>query len=182
MILLTTSRKPTRGIRTFCRDLARCIPNVVRINRGKLSIVGVAEKALANDADRVIIVDRWKGGPGRLRFFHVNSTGLKAVPPLIYVEGIQFQRALRRAKAKPVRSLVIALSSERSEDASKVAGFLFDFLEVPMLSVEEASLNYQAAMHVSSEDAQRMRITFVLLPEKVEIGPRISVSHVVWEI
>lgn len=182
MILLTTSRRPTRGIRTFCHDLTRSIPDIVRISRGKLSITEVAEKALENNADKVIIVDRWKSGPGKLRFFNVNSTGLNAVPPLIYVSGIRLQKTFRKAKAKPVRSLAVTLSSEKANQTSKIAGFLSDFLHVPMLSIEEASVNYQAVMLVSFDSAQRIQITFFLLPEKVEIGPRITVSHVIWEI
>ncbi|MFQ6087124.1 MAG: Brix domain-containing protein [Candidatus Bathyarchaeia archaeon] len=182
MILLTTSRRPTRGIRTFCHDLTRSIPNIVRISRGKLSITEVAEKALENGADKVIIVDRWKGGPGKIRFFNVDSTGLNAVPPLIYVGGIRLQKTFRKAKVKLVRSLAVTLSSEKSNRTSKIAGFLSDFLCVPMLYMEEASVNCPAAMLVSSDSAQRIQVTFLLLPEKVEIGPRIIVSRVVWEI
>ena len=182
MILLTTSRNPTRNIRTFCHDLTRSIPNIVRINRGKLSLTEVAEKALENNANKVIIVDRWKGGPGKLRFFNVNSTGLNAVPPLIYVSGIRLQRTFRKANFKPVRSLVVTLPSEEFNQTSKIAGFLSDFLHVPMLCMEKASLHHQAAILVSRDSAQRIQLTFLLLPEKVEIGPRITVSHVIWEI
>jgi rRNA maturation protein Rpf1 len=147
-----------------------------------LSITEVAEKALENNADRVIIVDRWKGGPGKIRFFSVDSTGLNAVPPLIYVSGIRLQRTFRKAKVKPIRSLAITLPIEESNQPSKIARFLSDFLHVPMLSMKEASLNYQAAMYVSLNATQHSQITFLLLPEKVEIGPRITVSHVIWEI
>jgi len=182
VILLTTSRRPTRGIRTFCHDLARSIPDIVRINRGKLSLTEVAEKALENDADRVIIVDRWKGGPGKIRFFTVDSAGLNAVPPLIYVSGIRLQRTFGKAKAKPVRSLAVISPSEETNQIFKIAEFLSDFLRVPILSMEEASKNYQAAMLVSFDSRQRMQVSFFLLPEKVEIGPRITVSHVIWEI
>ncbi|RLI44046.1 Brix domain containing protein, partial [Candidatus Bathyarchaeota archaeon] len=82
MILLTTSRRPTPRIRTFCRDLARSIPNVVRVNRGKLSLDGVAERAIEFDADRVVIINRWKGGPGKIELFEVGQEGLVLVPPI----------------------------------------------------------------------------------------------------
>ncbi|MFQ5836261.1 MAG: Brix domain containing protein, partial [Candidatus Bathyarchaeia archaeon] len=92
MTLLTTSRRPTPRIRTFCRDLARSIPNVVRVNRGKLSLDGIAEKALEFNADRVVIVDRWKGGPGKIEFFKIGQEGLVPVPPIMYVASIKLQR------------------------------------------------------------------------------------------
>jgi rRNA maturation protein Rpf1 len=160
----------------------RSIPNVVRINRGKLSTAELAEKALEINAEKVIIVDRWKGGPGKIRFFNVNSAGLNAVPPLIYVSGIRLQRTFSRTRVKPVRSLAVTLPLETSNQTSKIARFLSDFLHVPMLSMEEASLNHQAAMHISRDATQRIQIAFLLLPEKAEIGPRITVSHVIWEI
>lgn len=56
MILLTTSRRPTKRIRKFCHDVERSIPDVIRINRGKLNLDGIAEKALELNADRVIII------------------------------------------------------------------------------------------------------------------------------
>lgn len=182
MILLTTSRRPTRGIRTFCHDLARSIPNVVRISRGKLSIIEVAEKALENNAEKVLVIDRWKGGPGKIRFFQVDSTGLNAVSPLIYVSGIRLQRTFGKAKVKPVRSLAVSFRSEESIQISKIARFLSDFFRAPLLPMKEASLNCQAAMLVSFDSAQRIQVSFFLLKEKVEIGPRITFSHIAWEI
>ncbi len=184
MILLTTSRRPTRGIRTFCHDFARSVPNSIRINRGKLSITEVAEKAIEENAEKVIIVDRWKGGTGKLRFFNVNSTGLNAVPPLIYISGIKFSKDFRKAKVKlPLtRSLAVALLSEKSDQAFKMAKFLSNFLRISILPMERASFNRQTAMLVSFDSARRMQITFISLPEKVEVGPCITVSHVIWEI
>jgi len=67
-ILLTTSRRPTNRIRSFCHDFASCLPNIVRINRGKLNLDGIVEKTLEINADRVVIIDRWKGGLGKFSF------------------------------------------------------------------------------------------------------------------
>jgi len=64
-ILLTTSRNPTPKIRTFCNDITRVIPSIVRVNRGKMSMDEVAEKALEYGADQFVVVDRWQGGPAK---------------------------------------------------------------------------------------------------------------------
>ncbi len=82
MILLTTSRRPRGRIRTFCRDLGRLILNTVRINRGKLSLEGIAERTSTFHADRGIIVDRWSGGPGKIELFQTGPQGLIPVSPL----------------------------------------------------------------------------------------------------
>lgn len=182
MILLTTSRRPTNRMRTLCHDLARSIPNVVRINRGKLNLYGIAEKAFEFDADRVIIVDRWKGGPGKIKLFQAGPEGLIFVPPLIFVRGIRLQRELEGARAEPVRSLTITTSLEKSPQVAKIAESLSRFLNVPPSRMDVAASRYEAAMQVSSRASAQIRITFMLLPQAVEIGPRITISHLVWEV
>ena len=183
MILLTTSRRPTSKIRTFCRDLARSIPSVVRVNRGKLNLDGIAEKALEFDADRVMIVDQWKGEPGKIGLFRAGPEGLTPVPPLIHVASVKLQRDFG-AKFKLARSLIVTTPPEESHDVLKIADSLSSFLDVPRSSMDEAVSKHQVSMrvmHVSSDALHRTRITFMLLPETIEVGPRITVSSLVWE-
>ncbi len=180
MILLTTSRRPTRRIRTLCQDFARSIPNLVRINRGKLNLDGIAEKALELRADRVIVVDRWKGGPGKIKLFLIEQKGLTLVPPLMYVAGVRLRREFE-AKTKPLRSVAITTMPEKFPEAKKIAEHLSNFLNFPMSSINGAASKYQASMHVSLNNLGRTKITFMLLPQMIEIGPRITLSHVVWE-
>jgi rRNA maturation protein Rpf1 len=169
-------------VRTLCHDLAQSIPNIVRINRGKLNLDGIAEKALEFNADRVIIVDRWKGGPGKIKLFQAGPEGLVLVPPLIFVRGIRLQRELKGVRTKPVRSLTITTSHEKSPQVAKIAESLSRFLNVPASTTDAAASRYEAAMHVSSRASAQIQITFMLLPQAMEIGPRITVSHVVWEV
>jgi U3 small nucleolar ribonucleoprotein protein IMP4 len=183
VLLLTTSRRPTPRTRTFCRGLARSIPNVVRINRGKLSLDGIVEKSLELNANHVIIVDRWKGGPGKIEFFKIEQEGLVPVPPIMYVSSIKLQREFDRAKIKPVRSLIITMSSENSNEIIRIARSLSNFLNVPLSQRNKAVSKSKTSMHISTDDLYRTQVTFMLfLPENVEIGPRITLSHVAWEI
>jgi len=167
-------------MRTLCNDLARSIPKVVRINRGKLSLDGIAEKALEHNADRVIVVDRWKGGPGKIKLFRVEPAGLIPVPPLMYVAGIKLQREFE-AKTKAVRSLALTTSPGNPPEVTKIAGHLSNFLDFPLSSIDEAASKYQASMHVLHNALGRIQITFMLLPQMVETGPRITISRLVWE-
>lgn len=180
MILLTTSRRPTKRIRTFCHDVERSIPNVVRINRGKLNVDGIAEKALELNADRVIVVARWKGGPGKIELFQIGPTGLTSVPPLIYVMGLRLQREFG-ATTRSVQSLAIIASPEKLPQTTKIAESLSNFLNVPMMSMNVSVTEYEALMHISFGTSRNAQITFILLPQRIEIGPRIIISHVVWE-
>jgi len=58
---------------------------------------------------------------------------------------------------------------------------LSDFFNLPRLPVVEAATKYQASMHVSLNASRRNQITFMLLPQMVEVGPRITLSKLVWE-
>ena len=181
MILLTTSRRPARRIRTLCRDFAHAIPNIIRINRGKLNIDGIAERAVELNADRIVVIDRWKAGPGKIKLFRIEPTGLIPVPPLMYVAGVRLQREFE-AKTKHVRSLVVTTKPENPPETVRIAECLSDFFNLPRLSVDEAAAKYQASMHVSFNASRRNQITFMLLPQMVEVGPRITLSKLVWEV
>jgi rRNA maturation protein Rpf1 len=180
MILLTTSRRPARRIRTLCHDFARIIPNIIRINRGKLSIDGVAERAVELDAGQIVIIDRWKGGPGKIKLFRMEPTGLIPVSPLMYVAGIRLQREFE-ARTKYVRSLVVTTEPENLSETVRIAERLSDFFNLPRLLIDEVATKYQASMHVSLNASRRNQITFMLFPQMVEIGPRIILSKSVWE-
>lgn len=181
MILLTTSRRPTRRIRTLCHDFVRSVPNVVRINRGKLNLDGIAERAVELNMDRIVVIDRWKGGPGKIKLFRIEPTGLFSVPPLMYVAGVRLQREFE-AKTKHVRSLVVTTKPGNPPETVRIAERLSDFFNLPRLSIDEAATKYQASMYISLNASRRTQITFMLLPQMVEIGPRITLSKLVWEV
>jgi len=168
-------------MRTLCNDLARSIPGVVRANRGKLSLDGVAEKALEHTAEKVVIVDRWQGGPGRIELFKVTSHGLMPVPPIIFVSGVRLRREFGEVESGRVGSLAGRRSHSEEKRVSGVAEVLSSFFDIPFLSMDEAVSRCNTAMRFSLDSKGRVQFTFLLLPQNVEIGPRITISHTVWE-
>ena len=181
MILLTTSRRPTGRIRTFCRDLANSIPDAVRINRGKMSLDGVAEKAIEVEADKVVVVDRWQGGPGRISLYRLGSSGLYFVPPLMLIKGIRLRREFKNVK-KRGQSSVITFSPENSSALENIAGQLSQFFGLPFYSLDDATEKYVAAMHLSFDRSGCLQLTFKRLQRMVEIGPRVTLSKLIWDV
>ena len=179
-MLVTTSREPTDKIRTFCNDIAHAIPNVIRVNRGKLSLDGVAEKALKLNADRAVIIDRWKEGFAVIRFYRIGDSGLTLSPPLIDVASVRFRRDFETG-VKRVKSLAIVMPLEVSSEAKRLAQSMGKFFDIPVFIGQDKVSGFSAAMRISSNAPNRVQVTFVLVPTLVEIGPRISVSKVVWE-
>jgi rRNA maturation protein Rpf1 len=181
LILLTTSRRPNGRLRTFCRDLANSILDVTRVNRGKMSLDGVAEKAIELEADRVVVVDRWHGGPGKINLFQISSTGLKPVPPIMLIRGIRLRRELRKGR-RHARSSAITMEPEDSTELTRIAERLSKFFGLPVLSLDEACKNHRASMHFSFDSSLHLQITFMLLSRMVEIGPRVTLSKLIWEV
>ena len=168
-------------MRTFCRDLANSIPDGTRVNRGKMSLDGVAEKAIEVEADHVVVVDRWRGGPGKINLFRLCSTGLKHVPPLMLIRGIrlgrEFEETTRRA-----RSSAITLEPEDSTELERVAERMSQYFGLPVLSADEASRKHRASMHFCFDSSRHIQFTFMRLQRMVEIGPRVTLSKLVWDV
>jgi len=176
-ILLTTSRNPTLGIRTFCNDLAHVLPSLLRVNRGKMSADEVAEKALEYDAERVVIVDRWHGGWGSIKFFQVDESGLVSVPPVIHIASMRLRREFGVSGVKPALSLAV---SEQSAKVLMAADALSRFFGIPLLSSNETIESGSTVMYVSVDMSNKIVITFMVVPNEVEVGPRIAVSRMEW--
>ena len=103
------------------------------------------------------------------------------VTPLIYVASVRLQREFE-TKAKHVRSLVVTTEPENPPESVRIAEHLSDFFNLPRLSIDEAATEYQASMRVSLDASRRTQITFMLLPQMVEVGPRITLSKLAWEV
>lgn len=181
MILLTTSRRPTEIIRAFCRDLANSIPDTVRVNRGKMGLYGVAEKAIELEAERVVVVDRWRWGSGKINLFRVSSTGLEPVPPVLLIRKLRLRREFKKGPGH-AQSSAITLEPEDSIELIRITERLAKYFGLVVLSLDEACNNYHTSMHFSLDPSRSLRITFLLLSRMVEIGPQVLLSKLIWEV
>lgn len=175
-VLLTTSRRPTQHMRTFCRDLSHTFPTVIRINRGKLSLEGILEKTLELDAEKVMIIERWNEGAAQILLFEVKQETLKPVQSPLYVRNVRFRRefAKNASKVRRIRSVAIVASQDESSEIRQLENLLSNFLGIPILSVKEvANSDCDCVMQILKDSPSTILITFRLIPEYVEIGPQI---------
>jgi len=104
MILITTSRKPGRRTRSFCKDLQRALPHSKYVNRGKGSVWDIVELAFRQGFLRVLIVGETKGNPSLIRsieVFREPRWGLQ-----IYISGVKLCREVGCEKSEG-ESLVV---------------------------------------------------------------------------
>jgi len=167
-------------IRTLCRDLANAIPSLKRVNRGKMSSYDIGERAIDMGIDKVLIIDRWKGRPGRMRFFEVKE-GLSQIPPQLYIRGVKFRRDFKAKRASSRR--VFIEYSEGSIEIQKLGEMFSRFFELPNVKSNRmnGSSNF-TIMRLSLDHENILRVSFYLMPKNIEVGPRIRISHAVWEI
>jgi len=127
------------------------------------------------------VVDRWRGGLGKINLFRISSTGLKSVPPLMLISGIRLRREFEEGTRR-TRSTAITLEPEDSAELIRIAGRMSQYFDLPVLSVDKAARKYGASMHFSFDSSRRLQITFMCLQRMVEIGPRVTLSKLVWEV
>jgi len=156
------------------------LPFATRVNRGKMSLYEVAEKAAETGAEKVLMVDRLKGGFARIRFLKVHE-GVTQVPPSIHLRGARFRREFK-ARRKDSRVLFIECDSKRNPKTDRLIQNLSDFLELPVIDAGKAVYKRGTVMRVSEDPLKRLQISFYFMPKNIEVGPRILVSRVVWEI
>ena len=179
MILLTTSRRPTNQIRTLCRDLSHAIPRLTRVNRGKMGLYELGEEAVNIGANKIIVLDRWKDGFGRIRFLKIGQ-GIVEVPPSLNIVGVKFRREFG-ASQKAVGSIFIDGSGKSEYGIEKLVKNMSDFLELPIINVPEAPSEYGETMRITAGSSRHIEMRFYALPKDVEVGPRIVISHVAWQ-
>jgi len=182
-LLISSSRYPTPTVRTLMRDLHTVIPGSHRVNRGKMSLEMLAETGLQLGVKYVMLVARWRGGPGKLEFYGVNRGGLKLLPPIVYIKGVRFQReyefSWRKLRIRPKRLFTL----KSVGGAAKISEALSRFFgsEGTVESVGNAG---EGSVFLEVGEAQPHRITFhsKVKGRIVEVGPSITVRHVVWRV
>jgi rRNA maturation protein Rpf1 len=181
LILLTTSRRPTGRIRSFCRDLVNSIPNIKRVNRGKMSLNGLAEKAIELETNKILLLERWHGGPGKINLFDVLSDGLDPVSPLMLISNIRLRREFEE-ETRRVKSSIITFELEDSSKLQQIAENLSTFFDLPILPFDKAIRRHRASMHLSFNSQRKIQIMFMLIDRMIEIGPRVTLSKLIWNL
>ncbi|MEM2094729.1 MAG: hypothetical protein QXI32_05475 [Candidatus Bathyarchaeia archaeon] len=174
-MLISTSRRPTRQIRKVCRDLRRVLGNTVYVNRGKHSLRKLIEEALLLGHDKLLLLNRWKGNPGKMELYDLVPVVRRRFP-IIYLHSAICQRELGgKAADGAARSLVL---DSANLEVIRLAEALEQFLEIPRRPPEVCVEGiYMVLEDISGHTAL---ITFKRSPDCREIGPRLVIRNLVW--
>ncbi|MFX0060691.1 MAG: hypothetical protein ACFFC7_00730 [Candidatus Hermodarchaeota archaeon] len=131
----TTSRGPTRRIRSFVRELTRSIPFSFCINRGHKSLFNVAIDAKLSQAERLIICSAYKGNPGKLTFYSLTDDFNK-YPIEFQILGVTLYREKLPNAKMETQVTNLRLSIDKNVD-SILQEFLEEFLK-PVIITEKS--------------------------------------------
>lgn len=171
-------------LRSFCNELSRMFQGSVRVNRGKMSLTSLAEKAIEEGADRVVVVEEWQGNPAKLLFFTLAESGLSQTPPTIIIRSVKLQRDFGTRKERIGKAIGVALLDVSSgAEGQKLASALSRFLHIPIYTqADTAMLRGRNALAVMVDHSTRIRLCFASFLRMTEIGPSITVSKLIWEV
>ena len=144
-----------------------------------MSSYDICEKAIDVGADKILIIDRWKGRPGRMRFFEARKK-LSQIPPQLYIRGVKLRRDFKTKRRFPYE---VYIEAPRNIKFQKLSEVFSRFFELPIIESNMTDKPQRfIVMRFSSDPNGTTRISFYLMPKNVEVGPRIRISHAVWEI
>lgn len=176
MMLITTSRRPTPKMRTLCNDLTRVFSNAIRLNRGKLSLQGLKEHASSRSIDRLIIVERRKGGPGLLRFSQFSPSGVWQVLLTLSLDGVTTQDDMGRRTR--LRCDVVTIVEGLNGHLEKIATALSLFLKVPLMRVTMVP-HHRASLNVSPHSKYLATLSFSTPSKGLNRGPTLIVKRAI---
>lgn len=107
-IIVTTSRRPGKRLRSFVKDLASVLPRAERVTRGHLTMQELAVLALNRGVNRVVVVAERRGNPGIIRVYEP-----KPAPPRLenivsfIVKGVSLSREKQVLQPKRVDTLAV---------------------------------------------------------------------------
>jgi rRNA maturation protein Rpf1 len=146
-----------------------------------MSLDAVAEKALELEADKVIVVEKWRNKFGQLSFFKMSSTGLMPVAPVLCLSNVTLRRELSKGTKRHMSS-VVTVPQKTSPEVERAALQISQFLGLPFMRLDDAVENHRASLHFESNSSKSIRATFMMLSRMVEIGPRLTVEKLLWDV
>lgn len=172
-LFITTSRRPTRRVRSFCKELSKVFPRAAYVNRGKMNLEEVLLEASARKAGYALIVNVRKGNPGRIDLYDVS---LKKLKTSFVCLGVKLAREMG-VTPSPLRNAAVMVEGEGELEV--LGRVLAEALDLPILKLEEQSYPnvYHSAVLLSPRRGYLGALNFLDLASRKPIGPLIRVKR-----
>ncbi|MEM1611252.1 MAG: hypothetical protein QXQ57_06375 [Sulfolobales archaeon] len=127
-ILVTSSHRPSRRVRSFINDLVGTIARAKKINRGKKSLDDLAGIMFLEGYRTLIVVNTWKANPGRMDIYKRIDKSLVRIGYIV-IRSIKLSRE-QRVSTCSIRSPKIVSDKCSSTVCETVKEILKETLEI----------------------------------------------------
>ena len=148
------------------------------MNRGKLGLIEVFDRVLGEETAKLLLVERWKGGPGRIHFYQITPEAPRRLLSLV-LGGVKTQIDFGRRRRLPSK-LSVTVAEDAPSNVLKLAQFLASFLMIP-LAPSTTDEPATPTLRIGSSPDHEARIQVHAPPSGREVGPRLIVTQAVWE-
>jgi len=170
LILITTTRRPSRRTRSFVRDLYHVLPSSIRRNRGKMSLEDLNELAIRTGVDRVIVVGTQRGNPSSLTFYEPTPSRLKLIST-VNLSGVSLRREITKKRAPHSKRMCVASSDELENEAELLARSF----NVRYVRLDELK-DFDISLILTSEGG--LKASFYRTSPMEELGPRMRIAGI----
>ena len=137
IVLLTTSHNPSYRTRSFVKDLAGCLPGVIRVHRGKKTLLQLALEARRYGAKYVVVIGERKGNPSLIRIYHIKLSLVRASImnhiASIIIKGVKLSRELSMSsKAYNIECVGVDSTECVSDTCFELADLFLKIFEVKL--------------------------------------------------
>ncbi|MCC6022808.1 MAG: hypothetical protein QXH99_05595 [Sulfolobales archaeon] len=114
VLIITTSRNPSRRSRSFIKDLVAVVPTYVRVNRGKKTLDDLINIMYTYNSNGVVILYERKGNPSAL-VYYVNIGNKLQRRILIKLGSIKLCREIKGFQ-RPIKVRYLFVDSNEAND------------------------------------------------------------------
>jgi rRNA maturation protein Rpf1 len=179
VIGFTTGRQTTQRLNSLLKELAYATPKASVVRRGKSSLADLGRRLAEEDVEYAVMLCRWQGGPGRMDFFKLDATNLTQVAPSAVLSSVKLRREFALQGKHTAQAVTFA--PEVSSATRKFADHLSQLFDLPE-SMNPTSSESSASFHVGETSRRFITVSLTSPPRVREVGPRLVVSRLIWDL
>ncbi len=134
----------------------------------------IYNKVMEIGMDRLIIIERWRGGPGTIKLYVSPFTS--ETFSTFYIESCKTQDEVGQRRTIN-EGLIITLEKNASLEVRCLADLFSKFLRIPSVEELPKDTSFKASMHLSSFRGGKVKIAFTMPPMVSETGPTLIVKY-----
>ena len=92
---------------------------------------------------------------------------------------IKLRRELNK-RSQSKFSTIITIDSINS-NLDKLSKYISRFFDMPIIPSYKITKKDLVSLHLSSSSNKKLQITFIVLNKMIEIGPRLTISKLIWK-